>query len=301
MKKILLLLLCLAVFLSGCSAANVKDDGRLRVVTTIFPIYDFVRAVGGDKVDLKLLIDPGTEVHTFDPAPSDVMSIYNCDCFFYIGGESDAWVDAVLADINVLPQALIDCVEPMQTHHKEHEHNHEHNDEHIWTSPFNARLMVKKIAEILSDADPKNTEIYSENADLYCDKIESVEREIQEIVRAAEDPFLLIADRNPYSYFADAFDIEYEAAFGGCSTSSDISLKTMKKLIETVENRQLKCAFYTEMSSKNIATALAEETGIKLYQLNSAHNVTKAEFENGITYVELMRQNAISLKKGWGV
>ena len=117
----------------------------------------------------------------------------------------------------------------------------------------------------------------------------------------AENPFLLVADRFPFIYFANAFDIPYKAAFGGCATSTDISLKTMTELVQTVEEKGLKCAFYTEMSSKNIAKALAEQTGVELYQLNSAHNVTLDEFKDGVTYLDLMLQNAEALRQGWGL
>lgn len=303
MKRLIVLLLCMLMLLSGCGAAEVSDDSRLRVVTTVFPIYDFVRAVGGDNVNITLLIDPGTEVHTFDPAPSDVMDIYNSDCFFYIGGESDTWVNAIVGEADILPTALLDCVEPMEDDHEDHEHEHEHDhaDEHIWTSPYNAQKMVIRIAEVLSDADPDNAAVYCENAESYNAQIASVAERIENAVNATEDPFLLIADRNPYAYLAHAYGIDYEAAFGGCATSTDISLKTMKRLVETVEEKGLSCAYYTEMSSKNIANALAEETGVKLYQLNSAHNVTKDEFERGVTYVDLMEENAAALEKGWGV
>lgn len=299
MKRLVALLVCVLLLLSGCTATDTEDNGRLRVVTTIFPIYDLVRAVGGDNVDITLLIDPGTEVHTFDPAPSDVMAIQNADCFFYIGGESDTWVNSVIGEINILPTALLDCAEPIEEHHGEH--GHEHIDEHIWTSPYNAIKMLTEITAVLADADPENADIYSKNAESYGERISGVAERIKNAVSAAKEPFLLIADRNPYEHFAHAFGIECEAAFGGCAASTDISLKTMKRLVETVNEKGLKSAFYTEMSSKNIANALAEETGVALYQLNSAHNVTKDEFERGVTYVDLMEQNAAALEEGWGV
>ena len=292
MKKILTLTLSILFLLSGCATNTKKSTDKISIVTTIFPVYDFVRAVADDKADIKLLIDPGTEVHAFDPIPSDIMAIKNSDCFFYIGGESDVWVNTVIDDVSH-PVTLMKCVDTIE------EEDGHHHDEHIWTSPYNAQKMVSEIAKILAEIDANNADIYLENAKKYNNEIQAVAERIQKVVNTAENPFMLIADRNPYVYFANAFGIEYKAAFGGCANSTDISIKTMSALIDTVKSRKLKCAFYTEMSSRNIAKTLKEETGINIYQLNSAHNVTKEEFEKGVTYVDLMKANADALEKGW--
>lgn len=299
MKKITVLLLCV-LMLSGCGKNFNADSEKMSIVTTIFPIYDLVRAVGGDSIDITLLIDPGTEVHSYDPAPSDVAAIYNSDCFFYIGGESDTWVNSVVSDVNIIPTALLDCAEPLsEDHHGEHEHAHA--DEHIWTSPYNTLKMLEKITSVMSETSPKKSDFFRKNCEKYAKRINEVAESLKQTVEQVDKPFLLIADRNPYSHFASAYGIEFEAAFGGCAVSTDISMKTMKRLVGTVEEKGLKCAFYTEMSNKNIANALSEQTGVEIYQLNSAHNVTKAEFERGVTYIDLMEQNIAALKKGWGL
>lgn len=289
MKRLIPFFLCFICLFAGCATVDTQKHKEINIVTTIFPIYDFVRAVGGENVDIKMLIDPGTEVHSFDPTPSDLAAVKNADCFFYIGGESDTWVKSFDTDIK-RAQPLIDCANETKIH-----------DEHIWTSPFTAQKMVEKIAEVLSELDPENAEIYDKNAKEYNAEIKAVAERIESAVLRAQNPFLLIADRNPYLHFAESFAIEYKGAFGGCATSDDISVKTMAELIKTVEEKNLTCAFYTEMSNKNIADALADETGVKLYQLNSAHNVTKDEFSSGISYVDLMSENAKQLEKGWGL
>ncbi len=304
MKKYLCLILVgVLCVLSGCAVKPDKSgyDSGINIVTTVFPLYDFVRAVGGDKVSVEMLIDPGCEVHSFDPTPSNVAAIYNADLFIYVGGESEKWVDRILSDINVSTLVMMGQVARLTEEHDHDHHAHDHThetDEHIWTSPENALSMLDAVCNALVDIDPENKEYYIANLADYCDKVRAVQTELHEVVRACEDRFILVADRFPFIYFAEEFGIEYKAAFGGCAVSNDISLKVMGELVETVERRGCTAAFYTEMSNRNIALALAEQTDIELYELHSAHNVTADDFENGITYVDIMKRNIDSLKRG---
>ncbi len=293
MKKIIVLLLC-ALFLCGCNAENKKETEKPCVVTTIFPIYDFVRAVGGDRVDIIMLIKPGTEVHSYDPVPSEIKSIYNSDLFFYIGGESDEWVNKILADKSVNSYALIECVNPIL------EENHKEYDEHIWTSPENARKMLDKILAELVKADPENSEYYRQNHLSYVDKINQIEQKTKEMIEKSTDPFILVADKFPFKYFADYYEIDYLAAADGCAIGTDISLKTMTELLNAVNDKNLKCVYYVEMSNKEIANSVSEQTGVKLLELHSAHNVTLEDFEKGVTYVDIAQRNYDSLKEGIG-
>lgn len=288
------LCVCLCLSLCCCGKSSSKNVGKIKVVTTIFPLYDFVRAVGGDRVDIKLLIAPGTEVHSFDPKPSDIRAVCDADLFCFIGGESDRWVDTLLKDKSVNTLKMSESVDLISGH----DHHHHEYDEHIWTSPQNAVLMVGKIRSALSKADPKNKELYKQNGDSYIEKIEAMDKEIKLVVENAEKPFVLVADRFPFLYFAEYYGIEHEAAFGGCAVSTDISIKTMSRLVKICEEKNLKYAYFTELSNKNIAKALSEQTGVKLLELHSAHNVTLDDFKGGVTYVDIMRRNKEALKEG---
>lgn len=306
MRRFFSLIICLCLLLAcGCTAAQTEStpqSGKLQIVTTVFPIYDFVRAVGGDRVDIRLLIDPGTEVHTFDPTPSDIAAIYDCDLFFYIGGESEQWVSRVLADVNIdtvmmMASATLLCEEG-HGHNHDHTEHHDEYDEHIWTSPENALSMLNAVRDALCGRDIENSDYYTANCAQYSDKIRRVQSEIHDIVNNSGDKFILVADRFPFIYFTTEFGLEHMAAFGGCATSTDISLKVMSELVDCVKEKKLDVAFYTELSSRAIANALADETGIALYELHSAHNVTADDFESGITYVDIMERNRDALEKG---
>lgn len=298
MKRIIICLLCLAL-LCGCTNTVVKSDTQKpTVVTTIFPLYDFARAIGRDSIEVKMLIKPGSEVHSYDPIPSDMMAVYDSDLFLYIGGESDTWVDTLLADGNINSLALINSVEHEHKSHDEHSHGHNHTDEHIWTSPKNAAAMLEAICESIIAIDSKNADVYRKNCEAYIKKIDDVSKKITDITSAYKEPFILVADRFPFAYLAEEYGIEYEAAFDGCAVSTDISFKTMSRLTETINNRNIKTVFCTELSSKNIANALHEELGVEVIELHSAHNVTLNDFNDGVTYVDIFYRNIQALERG---
>lgn len=292
MKKVLICLLCLTL-LCGCTAPR-NDTSKKTVVMTIFPLYDFARAIGGEKLEVKMLIKPGSEVHSYDPVPSDMASVYDSDLFLYIGGESDKWVKNLLDDNDINSLKLLDCV----PHHTEYHDGHSHADEHIWTSPENAVHMLEKICENIIKIDPKNADFYRENCDEYVKKINTVSQEIIGIVSKYKEPFIVVADRFPFAYFTHHYGIGYEAAFDGCAVSTDISMKTMLRLTNTIKSKKIETVFITELSSQNIAKALRDELGVNIVELHSAHNVSANDYRNGITYVDIMYRNKFALERG---
>lgn len=294
MKRIMICLLCVAI-LCGCgNVATQSYDKKLTIVTTIFPLFDFARQICGNKADVKMLIKPGSEVHSYDPVPSDMAAVYNSDLFLYVGGESDKWVESLLddGDINTLP--LITFIQEQTEHH----HGHDHADEHIWTSPQNATVMLEKICESIVKVDPENTEYYKENCSEYIKDINDVSKEIKTVVSQKKDRFIVVADRFPFVYFTDYFGLEYDAAFDGCAVSTDISLKTMLRLTKTIQDKNINTIFVTELSSKNIARALNEELGVQIVELHSAHNVSSDDFNSGVSYVDIMYRNKKALERG---
>ena len=296
MNRIIICILCLSL-LCGCNGVAVQtQNDKINIVTTIFPLYDFARQICGDNADVKLLIKPGSEVHSYDPLPSDMAAIYNSDLFLYIGGESDKWATTLLDDNTINSRALIDDVNGQEEHH----HGHDHTDEHIWTSPQNAILMLEAIFQSVTAIDAENAEVYRQKCNDYIEKINQTSKEICDVVSQYQEPFILVADRFPFAYFTKHYGIDYEAAFDGCAVSTDISLKTMSRLTQTIEQRGVTTVFVTELSSQNIAKALSNELGVKILELHSAHNVSAIDFSSGISYVDIMYRNKLALEEGLG-
>lgn len=315
MKKILIYMLCalFAISLLGCapvsSAADSSGKG-LQIVTTIFPPYDFARAVTGGNANITMLIDPGAEVHTFDPTPDDIIKIQNADVFIYIGGENDAWVDQVLESTDTSHMTVLrlmdaitpveeETVEGMQGEEEEAAEGEEEieYDEHIWTSPKNAVLMIDTIADALIKADSANAAAYEKNAAEYTAQIMQVDDGIHKIADASQTKLLVVADRFPFRYMADEFGLDYRAAFSGCSSESEISAGTLAYLIDTVKENGIQYVYYIELSNQAVAKAVCEQTGAQMLLLHSCHNVTRDDF-NAVTYLTLMQGNLENLKKG---
>lgn len=325
-KKIVvfMVLLVLAVGVTGCAqntaAKNAESAGKISIVTTIFPVYDFARAIAGGQAELTMLVKPAAEVHSYDPSPADIIKIQEADVFIYIGGENDAWVSTILESMDTSNKKIIrlmDAVKPVEEETVEGMEAEEEEvvakttqnktepaeeeieyDEHIWTSPKNAILMVNEIAVALAEIDPQNAAVYTQNAADYTAQIQAVDDEIAGIVASAPNKLLVFGDRFPFRYFVDEFGLNYKAAFPGCSTDTEASAGTLAYLMNTIKENNIKYVYYIELSNQNIAKAISEQTGAGLLQLHSAHNVTKDDFDAGATYVSIMQQNAENLRKG---
>lgn len=311
MKKIISILLCAAIMLgiSACGSADVKsDNGKINIVATIFPEYDFARAVAGDNANIKMLVSPATEIHSFEPSPQDIAAVQNADLFIYIGGEGDAWVEKILSavdtskmtvlkmmdTVSVVEEEIVDGMEAEE----ESDSDEIEYDEHIWTSPKNAMSMVNAICGAISEIDKENADIYEKNAAAYNAEIQAVDDEIKQVVDAASKKMLVFGDRFPFRYFADEFGLSYYAAFPGCSGETDASAATVAKLVKRIEENSLPAVFYVELGNHAMADSIANQTGTKALMLHSCHNVSKEDFDNGVTYVDLMKNNVETLKEG---
>lgn len=319
--------------------ANSADlmKNSLSVVATTFPCYDAVRAVSGNflgsKINLKLLVKPGTEVHSYDPSPADIIAIQNSDLFVFVGGESDEWIEHILNIISVvktegqilrlmdfvktLEEIEFDDNENIDEKHSVHDSfgsfeesqndvNPHEIDEHIWTSPENEIAIVQAVCEnLLKVAESKNifgTENFKneikKNAESYKNQIQETADYTNRILSEKQERFLLMADRFPFTYFADFYNLDFDAAFSGCSTAVEASTATISRLIDTVKSKNLPAVFYIELGNHKIADTIAESTDTKTILLQSCQNVTKNDFENGETWVSLMTRNAKALEIG---
>ncbi|MBF1306965.1 MAG: zinc ABC transporter substrate-binding protein [Parvimonas micra] len=336
-KKIFGLILAGAVLITGCTAKTEKKDkgdntkGKLKIVTTIFPEYDITRAIAKDKVDLELMIKPGVDVHSFTPTPQDIKTVQNSDIFVYGGTEHDKWVENLTKSIDMKNKKVVKLVDGIQQleeesvdgmkhehHHddeKEDEHNHDHKhkkkdehdhkdesekelDPHYWTSPKNAIQMVKTITNALVEKDPDNAEFYKENAKNYIKQLEGVDKELHDVVDNAKIKKVVIADRFPFRYLFKDLGLEYRALFSGCSVESTASAGQIKKMVDYVKENKIPVVYHIEMGKGELAETVAKNSGAKVKLLHSIHTVTKEDFDKGITYIDLMKQNVEALKEG---
>ena len=303
---IFILTVIMSTFLSACSAESkyAKEDNKLKIVVTIFPCYDFTRAVTKDEADIKMLLKPGAENHSYEPSAQDIIDIENSDVFVYIGGESEVWVERILENLDsdkTRTIRLIDCIDLKKEELKSgmESGNGENNgyDEHIWTSPVNAVRLVEAIKDVLIKIDTDKAEIYQTNSSLYINELALLDQDIQEIVAQGNRNVLIFGDRFPFRYFVDEYGLNYYAAFPGCATQNEASVGTIADLIDRVKKEQIPVVFYLEFSNQNIAKAISEATGTQVLLFHSAHNISQQDFKTGKTYLEIMRDNVNNLKE----
>ena len=308
-----------ALLLSGCGTQGAtsqegdQESDKLTVVATVFPAYDFARAVGGEAAEVSLLLPPGAESHSYEPTPADILAVQQCDLFIYLGGESDTWVETILESVEPQGKTLrmIDCVDLLEEETVEgmedHEDEHDHDDlglgevvgydEHVWTAPRNAAQITRAIGAEMEALDPDNAALYAANTEDYAAQIDGLDQEFTDFFAGVSDRTMVFGDRFPLRYFADEFDIEYYAAFPGCSTQTEPSAATIAFLTDKVRQEGLSTVWYIEFSNHLVADSVAEAAGAETAMFHSCHNVSADDLEAGATYVSLMEGTLESLRQ----
>lgn len=302
------LILLLAFIFAGCKSENktaaTAGPYGLKIVATAFPQLDFAREIkeGSNSGTIYLLIKPGSEAHSYEPSPADIIEIQNCDLFICIGGESEAWVDKILnsMDKKKAPAvlSLIDMVEPLKAEHEHGTGNDSHKpvyDEHVWTSPENAIKMVRIIGEKMCELDAERADIYRENIERYTGELDSLSEDFSKAVKSSANKPLVFGDRFPFAYLAHEYGLDCLSAFPGCSSQTEASAATIVSLIDTVKKNKLPVVFTVDFSNEKIAQTIAAETGAKILSLHSCHTVSSDDFEAGVTYLDLMRRNLANI------
>ena len=297
------------MLLCGCTLQNntsKNNGGKINIVTTVFPLYDFARNVAGDKANTDMLVTFGADVHSYEPTPRDIIKIIDSDLFINLGSSVDEWTDKVteaadgksLNTLSAMDSVDIkdeEAVEGMEEERGHSEHTPE-PDEHIWTSPKNAELIVKSICSALEKADPSNAGYYKKNAENYIYELNRLDGDIRSAVDGAKRKTVVFADRFPMRYFADEYGLEYFAAFPGCSSESEPSAATISFLIEKVKSEHIPVVFFTETSDGKVADTICEASGAEKLLFHSCHNITKQQFDGKATYISLMKQNLKALQ-----
>jgi len=322
MKKttaLLLALLMLVGVLAGCGKQNdTNKTDKLSIVTTIFPEYDWVKEILGDKADnaeITMLLDNGVDLHSYQPTADDIVKISDCDLFIYVGGESDEWVDDALKNatnknmkvINLL-EVLGDSVKEEETVEgmQEEEHDHEEEaeyDEHVWLSLKNAETLCDAISGALQQIDPDNKDTYTANSDAYVKKLSALDADYKAAVDAASNKTVLFGDRFPFRYLVDDYGLSYYAAFAGCSAETEASFETISFLAGKVDELKLPCVLTIEGKDHKIAETVVENTTAKnqkVLTMDSMQSTTSKDVKNGTTYLSVMEKNLSVLKEALG-
>ena len=323
--KIILVSILLFVILGGGVFAIIyfsSSRGKYKVIATIFPVYDICRNVMGSDDDILLLEDSGADMHNFQPSAKDIAVLSTADVFVYIGGESDDWVSGVLRSANnknLKSLCLMNAIDALEEsdegiiENSEHEHEHEHEendehdeedeeveyDEHIWLSVKNMIEMTRSIVNTLSKAFPDKQEIYRINGDNYIAQLQELDDAYSEIANSSKT--LVFADRFPFLYLTNDYNLKYIAAYSGCSAEVDSNPDTISRLIEKVNEEDLDYICVLETSSGQIDRAVVEgcNRNIQTLVINSCQQVS-ANKVNTLSYIEIMQSNLVNLKKALG-
>ena len=317
MKRFLALILAVtmaATIFGGCSSAPAKDEGKLNIVTTIFPEYDWVSNItsGAEDVNITLLLENGADLHSYQPTAEDIVKISSCDVFIYVGGESDKWVDDALKGATNKEMTVInlldilgtkakeeETVEGMQAGHEEKDGKEEAEeevelDEHVWLSLKNASMLCGKISDKLSKKDAKNKELYSKNTENYLKKLNELDARYKAVRDSAKYDTLIFADRFPFRYLIDDYNLKYYAAFSGCSAESEASFETVAFLAKKLDELKLPALMKIDGSDGKIANTVLQTSNQKnaqILELNSMQSVNKKDIEDGKTYLSIMESN----------
>lgn len=288
---------------SSCGTGGETDSG-IKVITTNFPPYDFVREITGGEVEAEMLLSGGQDSHTFEPTAKDIVRINEADLFICTGGESDAWIDTIAesldGDVKII--RMMDFVTPLKAEETGHEHDHEHEDEahsheydeHIWTSPKNAISISEGITEALCSISPENAEGYRKGLSDYTEELKALDGEFRAAAEKLSKP-LIFGDRFPFTYLAHEYGISYHAAFTGCSSETEPSAAKMTELIDEAAETGAKVIYHIEFSTCKVADAIAEAVGAETRLMHSCHSLSDEDLAAGETYLSIMRKNIAAM------
>lgn len=323
------LVLCISM-LSGCGdlSQNFINSDKIKIVCTIFPQYDWIRQVIGEQSDnfeIKLLTESGVDMHSYQPSVADIAAVASCDVLIYTGGESDKWIDDALKETVNEDMTVINIMEVLDGYVKEEEiiegmqssnHSHRHSydeheeysenyakdhdheeveyDEHVWLSVKNAKVIVEALEVALEEKDASNASVYHQNGQKYIISLDELDEQYQKMVDTAKHNTVLFADRFPFRYLIDDYDLNYYAAFAGCSSETGASFETVVYLSGKVDELGLNSVLVIENSGEQVANTVIGNTqnkNVRILVLDSMQSVTSKEIKEGCTYIGIMQNN----------
>lgn len=309
MKWLKIILLCLLlVGAASCTrSGSDKQPHKLQAVVTLFPLYDFARQIGGDKVDVQLLLPPGLEPHSFEPKPDDMLNINRADLFIFTNRYMEPWAEKLLKGIDSGSVTAVDAGDgaeflPLAGDGHDHDHGaspgeHARLDPHIWLSIPNAQQMVRNIATAFARKDPAHAAFYQANADSYSARLAELDTRFRGELSGCRTKTLIHGGHYAFGYLANRYGLDYTSAYAA-SANAEPSPRVLVNLVRKMKQERVGTIFYEEIISPAMAEMIARETGAQLVKLHGLHTVGKAELAQGVTYLSLMEQNLENLRKG---
>lgn len=313
MKRILFFWITILLVIAAMFAAvkfgrkSQKNDGRITAITTLFPLYDFARNVGGEKVNVSLLLPPGVEPHSFEPKPSDIARISQADVFIFTGEFMEPWAHDIIHGSSNKNIRIVDASSginmiTMKEEHDEHEaeHHHEHEggtDPHIWLDFDNVKIIIDNITEALCEKDEANADYYKNNAEAYKNQISELDSEYKAALAECRTRRIVYGGHYAFGYLAQRYNLQYTAA-QGLSHDAEPSAQDLIALVEQIRKNDIHYVFYEELTSPKTAETIANETNAKMLMLNDGANVGKNDIENNVSFISIMRKNLNNLKTG---
>jgi len=325
MKSMKILIIMIAVFTlifaGGCEAGTATNeqelvnhetvDGKISITATLFPQYDFAREIGGELVEVTLLLPPGMEAHSFEPTPKDIVSLSKTDIFLYTGEAMEPWAANIVENLKSQGVLVVDLSEDIpalklddhvndQGDEDGHEDGDHGVDPHYWTDPNMAVIMADSINTALHEEDPENSAYYTENTEILKEKLIKLDQDIRDVVDHSKSNTILSGGHFAFGYFAHRYGLEHMSPYEGFSPNSEPSPKSIASLMETIASTNAQAIFYEELADPKVARVIAEETGIQILLLHGVHNVSIDDLESGKGYIDFMYENLENLKIGLG-
>ena len=312
MKKIISFLVVLFTLISLSSCTNTPDSGKLKVVTTIFPVYDMAKYIGEDLIELSLMVSPGQDIHSYDPSAVDIIEAKKCDVLLYVGDEMESWIKdiktednhdryvvALSKDERIHLESLDHHDEDEDEDYQDHNHSHEHNvDMHIWTNPKYAIYMVEQIRDAFILMDPSNSKIYEENALRYINELQNIISDIEEILEVKKRNTLYFGSPFAFYYFVREFGLDHFSIYDTCSIEVEPTIEKIIRMNTELKEKEVPVLYTKELLNDNIARKVIEDTNAEICLLHSGHNVSINDFKEGITFLSIWQDNIIALRKG---
>mgnify|MGYP001607958183 CR=1 FL=1 len=308
MKKVLII--CAALVLAVVLFAAVRsrrppaqaapDTRKLKVVTTLFPLYDMARAIGGGKTEVSLLLPPGVEPHSFEPKPGDMARVNEAGIFIYTGGSMEPWAEDIIRSVPNKELLVVNAglgVKLIRGTGADPDEPADAPDPHVWLDFDNAKVLAANIADALEKKDPPNADLYRRAAAAYSGRLAALDAAYKAGLSACRTKTIIYGGHYAFGYLARRYGLKYLAA-QGLSPDSEPTARDLIALAEQVKREKAKFVFYEELTSPRIAEAIAGETGAKKLLLNAAHNVARDQVERGVSFFDILQSDLDSLREG---